>query len=443
MGMFKWGKSILRPFDGVAFDTPENHLRFAGQSGWVTFYTAVKMAVAFFLFTVFCFEEVRGFAGPGNEYFRWPDLAMQLLIGLTVIIVFLVLERTVFSGFRAYLDAYKRAALLEENLSASTKRPLYLPVLVSEQEVPASRSRFQLLLFVWSKYLLFLLYSLAVACSVFIYFVAGLEVTLPFLIQATLYGPVVIFFLGRWVLQSEKEIRLSFAKNGTLETEFQALQKRNTELEANMSGFTGKNEERDAGWQSQLQAKDETIRQKEAHLSEADRRFEALEGELSEAKASLQGRDQALAEGQAHLKDTSSAHTALQRQYDQVAKRLADVSTEFAKNCTLEEAFSSVKQTLARQGKSETLDADSLSVLAELMREIREKSPDGFSDAKSLSFISAEEQRINQYDAIVRLYSRKIQKLRSSELDEEEQQDAIDAMRRLRDREIAELEGAS
>ncbi len=126
-----------------------------------------------------------------------------------------------------------------------------------------------------------------------------------------------------------------------------------------------------------------------------------------------------------------------------VETRLKNLSTEFGKNCTVGEAFKALNATVGREGGLEKLDGNGLSLLAKLMRDIRSTASDSFSEAKSLSFVSAEEQRINQYDAIVRLYSRKIQKLRSSDMDEEEQQDAIDAMRRLRDREIAELEGSS
>lgn len=440
----KPGKSILRPFDGVAFDTPENHVRFAGQSGWLAFYTAIKMVTALFLFAAFSFETLNRFATNDNKFFLWPDFGMQMLIALVVMIVFFALERTAFSGFRAYLDAHKRVALLEESLKASNPVPIYSPVYADEKAVPTSRSRFQLFLFVWSKYLFFLIYAGMIGLSLLVFFAEGTEeMTTPFMFFAILCGPLVLIFLGKWVLQSEKEIRLSFARNGSIDAELRTLQARNAELEASMSGFTGQTEERDADWQNQLRAKAEALRQKEAELEDANQRVAALEVELKDTKEVLDEMGRDFVAGQAAQKANRTAYEKLQGELNAVTKRLANVSTEFAKNCTLDEAFSSVKQSLERLGSSDTLDSESLTILSELMREVRAKAPDGFSDAKSLSFVSAEEQRINQYDAIVRLYSRKIQKLRSSELDEEEQQDAIDAMRRLRDREIAELEGST
>lgn len=67
--------------------------------------------------------------------------------------------------------------------------------------------------------------------------------------------------------------------------------------------------------------------------------------------------------------------------------------------------------------------------------------PDQLDELKSIAHVSAEQKRISQYDAILRLYNEKLQALRTQEdLDEEDREEAIIAMKRLRDREIEHLE---
>lgn len=65
-----------------------------------------------------------------------------------------------------------------------------------------------------------------------------------------------------------------------------------------------------------------------------------------------------------------------------------------------------------------------------------------FEDMKALSYVSEEAIRIAQYDVIIRLYNERISALRDKEMNEEDQEEAILAMKRLRDREIDALEQA-
>ena len=61
---------------------------------------------------------------------------------------------------------------------------------------------------------------------------------------------------------------------------------------------------------------------------------------------------------------------------------------------------------------------------------------------RSLAHTSEEHKRVAQYETILQLYNQKIAKLRAQELDEEDKEEAIQAMKRLRDREIELLAGA-
>lgn len=65
-----------------------------------------------------------------------------------------------------------------------------------------------------------------------------------------------------------------------------------------------------------------------------------------------------------------------------------------------------------------------------------------FDELKALSYLSEERKRIAQYDSILRLYNERIAKLRAQEMDEEDKEEAIQAMKRLRDREIELLASA-
>ncbi|MGB1234674.1 MAG: hypothetical protein ACPG5U_02950 [Planktomarina sp.] len=69
-----------------------------------------------------------------------------------------------------------------------------------------------------------------------------------------------------------------------------------------------------------------------------------------------------------------------------------------------------------------------------------ENSPDLKDKIKALAHISVEEKRISQYESIINLYNKKIANIRAQDMDEEDQEEAIIAMKRLRDREIDTLE---
>ena len=68
--------------------------------------------------------------------------------------------------------------------------------------------------------------------------------------------------------------------------------------------------------------------------------------------------------------------------------------------------------------------------------------PDELYRFRDLSYVSEEAKRIAQYDSILSLYSEKIAKLRARDMNEEDREEAIYAMKRLRDKEIELLENA-
>lgn len=434
-------KLMFKSSDGGVFDTPKARHHLTAKSGWLAFYTSIKFVAAtvFAIFVVM--DSIRWFLRADGRVWEGPMVnAMLATFGL---VAFLALEKSVFWGLRAYQDAIKRNDALEAKIRGGTQDPIYVAVDASEKKVPATKDRLLSLLFVWSKYLVFVIYTGSIGFFTFVLFMEGPNDNPMFLAEAFVLGPVIVFFLARWIIRSEKEIRLAFAGNATLQSDFEALRARNAELESQLDGFEGVSKEETLKLEEKIAELSERVEASEAALSKAQGETESLRKQLATAQGSTSDVERALAEAQRSQSDIEKQLQQEKAARGAVETRLKNLASEFGQNCTVQEAFKALDETVKRKGGLEKLDADGMSLLAKLMRDIRETAPDSFGDAKSLSFVSAEEQRINQYDAIVRLYSQKIQKLRSSDMDEEEQQDAIDAMRRLRDREIAELEGAS
>lgn len=434
-------KLMFKTSDGGFFDTPKARHHLTAKLGWLKFYTAVKLVAATVLAI---FVIISSFQWLVRTEFRfWEPALTQAMIAAFGVVVFLALEKSVFWGLRAYQDAIKRSDALEEKIRAGSNDPIYVMVASDEKKIPATTDRLLSLLLIWSKYLVLLIYAGTVGFFTFVLFAEGTPYDPIFLLEAFVLGPVLIFFIARWVFRSEKDIRLSFAGNTMFQDDLEQLRKRNAELESQLDGFEGVSKEETLKLEERIRELSGQVEASESALSEAHRETENLRKQLSVAQDSTSEAERALAEAQRSQGDIQKQLEREKSARSTVETRLNNLASEFGKNCTVPEAFKALDETVKRKGGLEKLDADGMSLLAKLMRDIRATAPDSFGDAKSLSFVSAEEQRINQYDAIVRLYSQKIQKLRSSDMDEEEQQDAIDAMRRLRDREIAELEGAS
>lgn len=434
-------KLMFKSSDGGVFDTPKARHHLNAKWGWLAFYTAAKIVVAITL-ALFVITDTIGWA-LGNDGRYWEDAWIS--IGLTGfgVLVFFVLEKNVFWGFRAYLDAAKRNDALEEKVRSEDSAPIYIEVLPSEKHVAATKDRVLSLLFILSKYLFVLIYGVGAGVLTYNFLLFGPIGRGEIWASSVLVGPVLIILMLWWTIRSEKEIRKAFAGNATFQDDLEALRARNAELESQLDGFEGVSKEETLKLEEKIAELGGQVEASQAALSKAQGETEGLRKQLAAAQGSTSDVERALAEAQRSQSDIEKQLQQEKAARGAVETRLKNLASEFGQNCTVQEAFKALDETVKRKGGLEKLDADGMSLLAKLMRDIRETAPDSFGDAKSLSFVSAEEQRINQYDAIVRLYSQKIQKLRSSDMDEEEQQDAIDAMRRLRDREIAELEGAS
>jgi hypothetical protein len=434
-------KLIFKSSDGGVFDTPKARHHLTAKWGWLAFYTAAKITVALTLMFALAVDIINHQIS--SEYASWGDTWIELGILSLGMFIFFVLEKNVFWGFRAYLDAVKRNKSLEEKIKSHHDGPIFLKVASSESHVPATRDRLLSLAFVLSQYLFAIIFLFFAGLLTFKFIMDGPTGNGAIYVTSLLVGPGLGGLIIWWVLKANKEVRLAFAGNATFQDDLEVLRNRNAELEARLEGFEGVSKEETLKLEEKVEELKRQAKGSEAALSQSQREVESLHKQLATSQSSTSDVQRALTEAQ-----RSQGNTEKQLQQEKAARsavetRLKNLASEFGQNCTVHEAFKALDETVKRKGGLEKLDADGMSLLAKLMRDIRETAPDSFGDAKSLSFVSAEEQRINQYDAIVRLYSQKIQKLRSSDMDEEEQQDAIDAMRRLRDREIAELEGAS
>jgi hypothetical protein len=432
---------LFKSSDGGVFDTPQARLHLTAKAGWLRFYTAVKIVLAITISVFTISDSISLFIRTGIGV--WEKALLQSIITGLLLIIFFVLEKNTLWGLRAYLDASKRNSALETQLRSESSVPIYVAVNSSETQVPATKDRLLTLLFVWSKYFTFLIYTGAIGFFTFVLFLEGNPYDPFFLLEAFILGPVIVFLMARWVFRSEKEIRLTFAGNATLQDDFAALQAKNAQLEAQLQSFEGVNRGDKQVLEQQIQELSEQAGSAQEDSDAQRRTIGELKEQIIKQREIISQRDSAYEKLSKEMGSSQQQQDQERLARDALETRLHNLSTEFGMNCTVDEAFKALSATVGREGGLEKMDGSGLSLLAKLMRDIRTTAPDSFGDAKSLSFVSAEEQRINQYDAIVRLYSQKIQKLRSSDMDEEEQQDAIDAMRRLRDREIAELEGAS
>lgn len=80
--------------------------------------------------------------------------------------------------------------------------------------------------------------------------------------------------------------------------------------------------------------------------------------------------------------------------------------------------------------------------ISSLVETILQSFPDFETEIKPFAYVTEEQKRIAQYEAIISLYNEKISSLREKTMDEEDREEAIIAMKRLRDREIDTLEQA-
>lgn len=125
------------------------------------------------------------------------------------------------------------------------------------------------------------------------------------------------------------------------------------------------------------------------------------------------------------------------------------------------EALERDKENVARvarqRGLAELSEVDTSSYLLNLLVEKKFKDRDAArkivdaaidcfptmkDEVQALAHASEEHKRVAQYETILQLYNQKIAKLRAQDMDEEDKEEAIQAMKRLRDREIELLASA-
>lgn len=86
--------------------------------------------------------------------------------------------------------------------------------------------------------------------------------------------------------------------------------------------------------------------------------------------------------------------------------------------------------------------ANAVDFLIGIIERLREIDPESFLKIRSLAHVSEDHKRVNQYETIIALYNEKIAKLRAQDMDEEDKEESIQAMKRLLEREIELLTNA-
>ena len=92
--------------------------------------------------------------------------------------------------------------------------------------------------------------------------------------------------------------------------------------------------------------------------------------------------------------------------------------------------------------ESQSAKSDVMELVLEIIDRFRQVHPDRFVQLKALAYVSEDRKRIEQYETILNEYNIKIARLRAQNMDDEDKEEAIQAMKRLRDREIELLANA-
>lgn len=163
---------------------------------------------------------------------------------------------------------------------------------------------------------------------------------------------------------------------------------------------------------------------------------ELLEHRLRDEEASVELADEMVAD----------LRESLAQKAQEIDSLRAKTLQETLKTATPEEITQELQQRLlelsgyAPKGGGVPLLASEY--LVRIINTAHEVFPDELYRFRDLSYVSEEAKRIAQYDSILSLYSEKIAKLRARDMNEEDREEAIYAMKRLRDKEIELLENA-
>lgn len=142
------------------------------------------------------------------------------------------------------------------------------------------------------------------------------------------------------------------------------------------------------------------------------------------------------------LKDSEAQIKQAKRDYD---NKLNLQKYDYKRTLTDEDLTSEIEIRMATRADNDdrALDADrAFQITKAILSLFAIREPNRLDELKEIAHVSEEAKRISQYDTIIRLYNDKIAGLRNQDMDEEDREEAILAMKRLRDREIDALEQA-
>jgi hypothetical protein len=191
-------------------------------------------------------------------------------------------------------------------------------------------------------------------------------------------------------------------------------------------------------------------KEKDDFQAEKQREVEELESSLAQVRQEKQSLEVELKDADAAHKQAASSLDTINNVADERAKEIEHLRAK-----TMREALQTAEPTVITEElrqrllklrrsapKSEAAQAQASQYLAWIINTAHEVFPDELTRFRDLSYVSEEAKRIAQYDSILSLYSDKIAKLRAREMNEEDREEAIYAMKRLRDKEIELLENA-
>jgi len=140
------------------------------------------------------------------------------------------------------------------------------------------------------------------------------------------------------------------------------------------------------------------------------------------------------------IKDLKSSETqfrSLEKNADDEISRLSKSikknRAEYLDSATAQEHISALGKKL----NSESMISDDYYVAA--MTKLLDFMPHLVGRIRSLTYASPDMKRIDRYDEVLSKYNEKIKKYRESDMGDDEKEDAIDAMKNLRNQEIANL----
>lgn len=182
------------------------------------------------------------------------------------------------------------------------------------------------------------------------------------------------------------------------------------------------------------------------HDKAAAHQISTLQNRLQEVEGSLQSAESLLASTKSELDIAKAESTEYSEKWREARSDIDDKlwtaghkAIEHLDANSLTEELNSRLEGLRKEAHP---DDDPDVYIKWIIETAKRHHPDSLDRFRDLAYVSKEQERIVQYHTIIGLYNEKIAKIRKQEMDEEDQEEAIIAMKRLRDREIDLLEQA-